>query len=204
MGERGIALTPRAGEVWSTAVPIRTPPAPGHYRLSLDVPTLALRLLPNWFRSARNAYQTSANASQSLSAAYVLEEPSSKTITSSIIDVTLQATNTGQGVWLAEAKDDRGKVRMGWRWYRENNGVPFKEGREDLQYDVFPGTSLSVQGGDQGPVGTGRVYLRAWTGLRVADVVLGSGRSSLQICRRCRRLYNAFPTVSWRQMWDVI
>jgi hypothetical protein len=68
-----------------------------------------------------------------------LEEPSSKSITSSAIDVTLQATNTGQGVWLAAAKDDRGKVRLAWRWFRGKDDVPFKEGREDLQYDVFPG-----------------------------------------------------------------
>jgi hypothetical protein len=129
----------RGSEGWSTALPIRTPRAPGHYRLSLDVPTLGLTAIPKLVQVSSKAYQTSANASQSLSAAYVLEEPSSKTINSSVIDVTLQVMNTGQSVWLADAKNERGKVRLGWRWYKEGSGVPSKEGREDLPYDVFPG-----------------------------------------------------------------
>jgi hypothetical protein len=134
-------LASRTEEVWSTGLPIRTPSSPGRYRLSLDVPTLGLKAAPKLVQVSSNAYQTSANASQSLSAAYVLEEPSSKMITSSVIDVMLQATNTGQGVWLADAKDERGKVRLGWRWFRGNDGIPFKEGREDLRYDLFPGQS---------------------------------------------------------------
>jgi hypothetical protein len=140
--QREILESPRAlqaEEVWSIGLPIRIPPSPGRYRLSLDVPTLGLKAPPKLVQVSSNAYQTSANASQSLSAAYVLEEPASKAITSSVIDVILQATNTGQGVWLADAKDERGKVRLGWRWFRGNDGLPFKEGREDLPYDVFPG-----------------------------------------------------------------
>jgi hypothetical protein len=132
-------VAPRAEAVWSTGLPIRIPSSPGRYRLSLDMPTLGLKAPLKLVQLSSNAYQTSANAFQSLSAAYVLEEPSSKTITASVIDVTLQATNTGQGVWLADTKDERGKVRLGWRWFRENNSIPFKEGREDLKYDVFPG-----------------------------------------------------------------
>jgi hypothetical protein len=128
----------RAGEVWSTGLSIRTPSSLGQYRLSLDVPILGLKTAPKLVQISSDPYQTSANASQSLSAVYVLVEPSTKTITSSVIDLTLQATNTGEGVWLADAKDERGKVRLGWRWFRRNDTVPFKEGREDLMYDVFP------------------------------------------------------------------
>jgi hypothetical protein len=132
-------LALRAGEAWSTGLPIRIPRVPGRYRLRLDVPILGLSTTSMLVQVSSKAYQTSANTSQSLSAAYVLEEPLSNTITASVFGVTLQATNTGQGVWLAEAKGERGKVRLGWRWFRGDNGVPFKEGREDLQYDVFPG-----------------------------------------------------------------
>jgi hypothetical protein len=88
-----------------------------------------------------------------------LEEPSSKTISSSVIDVTLQATNTGQGVWLADAKNERGKVRLGWRWYRESNGVLFKEGREDLQYDVFPGQAYRFKARIKAPLEPGEYTL---------------------------------------------
>ena len=148
-GDPGHCLSPpsrgRSGRLVCRSEPLA---APGHYKLSFDVPTLGLKVTPKLVQVSPKAYQTSANASQSLSAAYVLEEPASKTITSSVIDVTLQATNTGQGVWLAEAKDERGKVRMGWRWYKGSNGVPFKEGREDLPYDVFPGQTYRFKSGD--------------------------------------------------------
>jgi hypothetical protein len=149
----------RAEEVWSTALPIRIPPSPGLYRLSVDVPTLGLTATPKLVRVSSNAYQTSANTSWSLSAAYVLEAPLSKTITSRVIDVTLQATNSGQGVWLAEAKDDRGKVRLGWRWYKRNNGVPFEEGREDLPYDIFPGQAYRFKTRINAPLEPGEYTL---------------------------------------------
>ena len=154
-----LPLVLKAGEVWSTSLPIRIPPAPGQYRLSLDVPTLGLKAPPKLVQVSSNAYQTSANASQSLSAAYVLEEPSSQTITSSIIDVTLQTTNTGQAVWLADAKGEKGKVRLGWRWFRGKNGVPFKEGREDLRYDVFPGQAYRFKAKIKAPLEPGEYTL---------------------------------------------
>jgi hypothetical protein len=149
----------QAEEVWSTGLPIRIPPSPGQYRLSIAVPTLGLKAPLKLVQVSSKAYQTSTNSSQLLSAAYVLEEPASKAITSSVIDVTLQATNTGQGVWLAEAKDDRGKVRLGWRWFRGNNGMPFKEGREDLPYDVFPGQAYRFKTRIKAPLEPGEYTL---------------------------------------------
>jgi hypothetical protein len=63
-----LPLAPRAEEVWSTGLPIRTPSSPGRYRLSLDIPTLGLKAPPKLVQLSSKAYQTSANASQSLSA----------------------------------------------------------------------------------------------------------------------------------------
>jgi hypothetical protein len=149
----------RPGEVWSTGLPIKTPPSPGRYKFSLDVPTLDLKAAPKLVQISAEGYQTSVNTSQSLSAAYSLEEPSSNPITSRIIDVTLQATNTGQGIWLAEAKNDRGQVRLGWRWFKGNNGIPFKEGRDDLQYDVFPGQAYRFKTRINAPLEPGEYIL---------------------------------------------
>jgi hypothetical protein len=132
-------LVIRAGEVWATGLPIRTPSAPGQYTLSLNVPTLGLNTTAKPVEIGPKPFQTSATSSQSLSAAYVLEQPSVRMITSRAIDVRLQATNTGKTIWLADAREERGKVRLGWRWLRGNDSRPFKEGREDLLYDVFPG-----------------------------------------------------------------
>ena len=154
-----LPLALRAGEVWSTGLPIQTPLSPGEYRLSLDVPTLGLKTSPKHVQVSSNADQTSATSSQSLSAAYVLEEPASKTITASVIDVVLQATNTSQSIWLADAKDERGKVRLGWRWYKGSIGVPFKEGREDLAYDIFPGQNYKFRTKIQTPLEPGEYTL---------------------------------------------
>lgn len=154
-----LPLALRAGEVWTTGLPIKTPPSPGQYRLSLAVPTFGLKASPKLVQVSSNAYQTSANASQSLSAAYVLEAPSSKTITSSAIDVALQATNTSQSIWLADPNGERGKVRLGWRWYKESNGVPFEEGREDLAYDIFPGQAYQFRTTIKAPLEPGAYIL---------------------------------------------
>jgi hypothetical protein len=154
-----LPLALSAGEVWSTGLPIQTPFSPGEYRLSLDVPTLGLKTSPKLVQVSSNAYQTSATATQSLSAAYVLEEPASRTITASVIDVVLQATNTSQSIWLADAKDERGKVRLGWRWYRGSTGMPFKEGREDLAYDISPGQNYKFRTKIQTPLEPGEYTL---------------------------------------------
>jgi hypothetical protein len=138
-------LALRAEEVWSTGVAIKTPRVPGRYRISLDLPTLGLGTPPRLVQVSSYAYPSSANTPQSLSATYVLEEPTSRTIISSVIDMKLHATNTGPGVWLADAQDERGKVRLGWRWYQGSDDVPFKEGREDLAYDIFPGQTYKFR-----------------------------------------------------------
>jgi hypothetical protein len=54
-------------------------------------------------------------------------------------NLTLQVINTGKAVWLAQAENDRGAVRLGWRWFKGDERVPVLEGREHLHYDVFPG-----------------------------------------------------------------
>jgi hypothetical protein len=157
MVELPIAL--RRGEVWSTGLPITTPSSAGEYRLSLDVPILGLKTSPALVRVSSDAQHTSADRFQSFSAAYVLEEPSSKVITSSVFDVGLQATNTSQSIWLADAKDERGKVRLGWRWYQGGNGVPFQEGREDLVYDIFPGQTYRFRTTIKAPLEPGEYTL---------------------------------------------
>jgi hypothetical protein len=154
-----LPLTLRAEEIWATGLPIRTPPASGRYRLSLDMPALGLKAAPKLVQVSSNADHTSTNAHQSLAAAYILVEPSSQTLTTRIIDLTLQATNTGQSIWLADAKNDKGKVRLGWRWYKGNDGMPFREGRGDLPYDIFPGQAHTFRTTIKAPLEPGAYTL---------------------------------------------
>ena len=148
-----------AREIWSIGLPVKTPALPGRYRLMLVLPALGLESAPKLVQVISGLYLTSANDSRSLSAAYVLERPSSPEITSRVIDVSLQVRNTGPGLWLAEAKDDRGKVRLGWRWYRGNDASPFREGRENLPYDIFPGQVYRFKTTIEAPLEAGEYTL---------------------------------------------
>jgi hypothetical protein len=148
-----------AEDFWSIGLPVRTPSSPGRYKLTLAFPALGLETAPKLVQVVPGSYLTSANDSQLLSAAYILERPSSPEITSHGIDVTMQVMNTGQGLWLAEAKDERGKVRLGWRWYRGNDALPFKEGRENLPYDIFPGQVYKFQTAIEAPLEAGEYTL---------------------------------------------
>jgi hypothetical protein len=51
------------------------------------------------------------------------------------------ATNTGEAVWLASGKHDRGVVTLGWRWYRDGRELMELSGRKRIPYDIFPGQS---------------------------------------------------------------
>jgi hypothetical protein len=135
-----LPLAIRAEEMRSTALPVKAPASPGSYTIGVTLPSLGLQIAPKQVWITPSRAPQSAKSPHLLSAAYVLEAPLSQVITSGDIEVTLQVRNTGGVVWPATAKDDRGEVRLGWRWFKGQEGIPLKEeGREHLQYDVFPG-----------------------------------------------------------------
>jgi hypothetical protein len=126
-------------EVWSTVLALSTPPLPGRYALSVFLPAFDFKATPKLMEISSSHYPESALAPHLLSAVYVLEEPVPQAVVSREINIILQALNTGRAVWLAHAKDDRGAVRLGWRWFKGKEGIPSQEGREWLRHDVFPG-----------------------------------------------------------------
>jgi hypothetical protein len=134
-----LPLALRAAEVWSTVLALSTPPSPGRYALALSLPSLGGKIAPKRVEIVPSSAVASLNAPPSLSAVYVLEEPALQARTSGVFDISLLVTNSGRVVWLAHTKDERGLIRLGWRWFRGNEQVPFQEGRQPLQHDVFPG-----------------------------------------------------------------
>jgi hypothetical protein len=141
-----LPLAIRAEEILSTALPVKAPASPGSYTIGVTLPSLGLQTVPKPVAITSSRAPQSAQSPRLLSAAYVLEASSSEVIPSGDIDVTLQVMNTGGVVWPATAKDDRGEVRLGWRWFKGPEGVPLaEEGREHLQYDVFPGQTYRFQ-----------------------------------------------------------
>jgi hypothetical protein len=66
-------------------------------------------------------------------------------IASQPLDLWLRVINTGVAIWLADAKGDRGTVRLGWRWYKGGEHRPSWSEREGIRYDVFPGGSYEFR-----------------------------------------------------------
>jgi hypothetical protein len=131
----------KAAEVWSTTLAVSAPSFPGRYVLSLSMPAFGFKSAPKLLEITSSLYPESATAPQLLSAVYVMEGSAFQEAASKEIDLRLLAVNTGRTVWLARAKDDRGEVRLGWRWFNGQEERPFREGRAWLGHDVFPGQS---------------------------------------------------------------
>jgi hypothetical protein len=129
----------KAAEVWSTTLAVSAPSVPGRYALSLFMPAFGFKAAPKRIEVTSSLYPESATAPQLLSAVYVVEEPVFQDAASKEINLRLLAVNTGRTLWLARAKDDRGAVRLGWRWFNGQEERPFREGRAWLGHDVFPG-----------------------------------------------------------------
>jgi hypothetical protein len=141
-----LPLAIRAGEILSTALPVKAPASPGSYTIGVALPSLGLQTVPKPVAITASRAPQSAESPRLLSAYYVLEAPPSQVIASGDIEVILEVMNTGGVVWPATAKDDRGEVRLGWRWFKGPEAIPLKEeGREHLQYDVFPGQTYRIQ-----------------------------------------------------------
>jgi hypothetical protein len=109
--------------------------------LGLRLPAFGVETAPKLIQITSSRYPACANVPQRLSAAYVVEDLSSQVVNAEEFRLMLQAINTGEAVWLAQAQQDRGAIRLGWRWFKDNEHIPVLEGREYLQYDVFPGQS---------------------------------------------------------------
>jgi hypothetical protein len=155
-----LPLAIRAEEILSIALPVKAPATPGSYTIGVSLPSLGLQTASKPVAITSSRAPQSAESPRLLSAAYVLEAPSSPAIASGDIEVILEILNTGGVVWPATAKDDRGEVRLGWRWLKGPEEIPPKEeGREHLQYDVFPGQSYRFQTTIKPPLKPGEYIL---------------------------------------------
>lgn len=89
---------------------------------------------------------TSQTHPELLSASYGTDLPSTVRIAvGQPVEFSVEANNRGQAVWLAWAKNDKGAVRLGWQWFKENEKTPRMEWRVPLGHDVFPGQSYTFR-----------------------------------------------------------
>jgi hypothetical protein len=78
----------------------------------------------------------------SLAASYEVGPSPAEVMSGERFLMSLSATNTGSELWPAAAPEDRGAVRLGWRWYRGDQEVA--AGRDLLPSDVPPGRSAQL------------------------------------------------------------
>lgn len=93
-------------------------------------------------RSWLESHQSAGGSPGSLAASYEVGLVPPQVMSGERLVVWLSATNTGGDVWQAVTPGDRGAVRLGWRWYREDQEVA--AGRELLLSDVPPGRSVQL------------------------------------------------------------
>jgi hypothetical protein len=89
---------------------------------------------------------TSRSAPELLSAVFPLDPSSTDVVASSRAAqcadrLRITAVNTGQSVWLAAGRSDKGAVKLIWRWVKEGKEASGFASAEPLRHDVFPGRS---------------------------------------------------------------
>jgi hypothetical protein len=132
-------------ETVSIGLPVQTPRHPGEYQLRLRLPSFDLVSAPTAVALTADPVPTSLTDPNSLGAVYIVEELPTEAIASQPLDLWLRVINTGVAIWLADAKGDRGAVRLGWRWYKGGEHRPSWSEREGIRYDVSPGGSYEFR-----------------------------------------------------------
>jgi hypothetical protein len=88
---------------------------------------------------ATRTLPTSRTAPELVSASYRLTlSPPMITTPATPIQLSLEAVNEGQAVWLAWPKRGTGVVKLEWRWVKGTGEAQGKSGVERLLYDIFP------------------------------------------------------------------
>lgn len=114
----------------------------------------------NSVRAQWTASHTSANAPDRLGARYEADVRPRTVQAGAVLDIPVQATNSGQAVWLDKPEGYYGAVRLGWSWWREGEEVEPKLGREDLPSPISPGASHRFLGRLTAPDAPGDYTLR--------------------------------------------
>jgi protein O-mannosyl-transferase len=126
---------------------------------------------------------TSRDAPHKLAASYRLLQlnPGPSLSADEHLTLHLNALNTGEAIWLARAEDQKGAVRLGWRWFKGEQEVPNTQGREQLGYDVFPKQWYEFQARISPPVEAGEYTLELGLVSEFLTWFIDQGSRSLRI-----------------------
>jgi hypothetical protein len=136
-----VPLVISAGEPAVVPLPLRIPAGPGIYALTVAIPALGVSAPAATVEVRRARLATSADEPAPVAARYALTSavPPARVAARQRVDLEVAVANTGDALWLARARKDRGTVKLGWRW--RAGGVDVEQGRAPLAHDVFPGQS---------------------------------------------------------------
>ena len=134
-----IPLAIGAGQVIPLGLSVQTPALPGHYLLTVQLPAVGSKTTSWQVELTAEPFPTSLHHPQLLSAAYSWKSLQPHMIMAQPVPIAIRAINTGRATWLAQTEDGKGAVRLGWRWYKGDQGILFLQERELLKHDVFPG-----------------------------------------------------------------
>jgi hypothetical protein len=126
---------------------------------------------------------TSRDAPHKLAASYRLLQlnPGPSVSADEYLTLNLSALNTGEAIWLARAEDEKGAVRLGWRWFKGEQEIPNTQGREQLGYDVFPKQWYEFQARISPPVEAGEYTLELGLVSEFLTWFIDQGSRSLRI-----------------------
>jgi Dolichyl-phosphate-mannose-protein mannosyltransferase len=131
---------------------------------------------------ARHA-PTSRDAPHKVAASYRLLRlnPGPSLSADEFLTLHLSALNTGEAIWLARAEDEKGAVRLGWRWFKGEQEIPNTQGRERLGYDVLPKQWYEFQARISPPVEAGEYTLELGLVSEFLTWFIDQGSRSLRI-----------------------
>jgi len=138
------------------------PDAAGRHEVSIRVD--APGIVPHTTRSVEvvaGPVRTSRNARRFLAATYATSSPEKplRTQPSAHLVLEVEATNTGEAVWLTRARRERGVVKLAWRWWQNGRAVGDREGRLHVEHDVYPGQAYRFRPHVEAPPVPGRYVL---------------------------------------------
>jgi hypothetical protein len=131
-----------SGAIWSIPPEsdTRLPDQPGTYTIRASIPALGLQTDSKSLEIRSTAFPTSLDSPHLLAARYDGARTAPITIPRPMpIRLEIDAINVGAARWLASAPQDKGAVRLAWRWRQDGRELAELEGRAFLPYDVFPG-----------------------------------------------------------------
>jgi hypothetical protein len=177
-------LTILAGEYAAIGLPIRPPANPGRYSLALSLPLLGIETPAQLVELSTEPLPTSLTAPQLLSAVYTLDVAAPRAVAAMPLDISVRAKNTGKAVWLAGTEDERGTVRLGWRWLKADQEIHGMAGRQPIHYDIFPEQSYTFHTQVKPPVQPGDYILELELVSELVSWFASQGTEPLRIAVR--------------------